>query len=61
MKIIKPVTKDPICGMDIDESSALTANRDGQTFYFCGDDCRKKFIAASVSAMPEGKSHDCCE
>ncbi len=61
MKILKPRTKDPICGMDVDESSALSANRNGQTFYFCGSRCQKKFIAASASAMPDEKSHGCCE
>jgi Cu+-exporting ATPase len=28
---------DPICGMTVDEASALCAERDGQTFYFCSD------------------------
>jgi YHS domain-containing protein len=28
---------DPICGMTVDEASALYAERDGQTFYFCSD------------------------
>ena len=34
METSKPVTKDPICGMSVDESTALSATRDGQTFYF---------------------------
>lgn len=36
---------DPICGMQVDEGTDLTAERDGQTFYFCSDHCRQKFIA----------------
>lgn len=36
---------DPICGMQVDEGTDLTAERDGQTLYFCSDHCRQKFIA----------------
>jgi Cu+-exporting ATPase len=43
-------TKDPICGMTVDEATALRAGRDGQTFYFCSDLCRKKFLAEAQSA-----------
>jgi P-type Cu+ transporter len=35
---------DPICGMTVDETSALRAERNGQTFYFCSDHCRQKFL-----------------
>ena len=49
------MTKDPICGMTVDESSALRAERDGQTFYFCGDHCRKKFLSAPATAKHEEK------
>lgn len=38
------MAKDPICGMMVDESSPLRAERDGQTFYFCSEHCRKKFV-----------------
>lgn len=36
------MTKDPICVMTVDEASALCAERDGQTFYFCSDHCRQR-------------------
>ncbi|MBW3599749.1 MAG: HAD-IC family P-type ATPase, partial [Planctomycetes bacterium] len=36
---------DPICGMTVDEATALSAERDGETFYFCCDHCRQKFLA----------------
>ena len=61
MKTSEPVTKDPICGMSVDESSALSAQRDGQTFYFCSDHCRQKFMSAPATAKPEKESHGCCE
>jgi YHS domain-containing protein len=37
---------DPICGMQVDEASALRAERDGQTWFFCCDHCRQKFLAS---------------
>jgi Cu+-exporting ATPase len=49
--------KDPICGMTVDKSSALHADRDGKTFYFCSERCRKKFLSASNSGKPEEKPH----
>ena len=30
--------------MTVDENSALSAERDGQTHYFCSEHCRKKFL-----------------
>lgn len=35
---------DPICGMTVHESSPLRAERDGQTYYFCSEHCRKRFV-----------------
>ena len=53
-------TKDPICGMNVDEASALHAERDGKTFYFCSDHCRQKFLSAPAGQKPEEESHGCC-
>jgi Cu+-exporting ATPase len=52
--------KDPICGMTVDEASALHAERDGKTFYFCSDHCRQKFLSAPAGTKPEEKSRGCC-
>lgn len=46
------VTKDPICGMTVDESTALHTERDGKKFYFCSDHCRQKFLATPAGAKP---------
>ena len=35
--------KDPICGMEIDKSKAVTLEKDGKTYYFCSENCKKKF------------------
>ena len=60
MKTSKLVTKDPICGMNVDESSALSAKRDGQTFYFCSDHCRQTFMSAPAGTKPDKASSGCC-
>jgi len=39
------MAKDPICGMMVDEATSLRAERDGQTYYFCCEHCRQKFLA----------------
>jgi uncharacterized membrane protein YraQ (UPF0718 family)/YHS domain-containing protein len=36
---------DPVCGMKVDRTKALTAERNGKTLYFCSEGCRKKFLA----------------
>src|SRR4029079_5629610 len=36
---------DPICGMTVVESSPLRAERNGKTYYFCSEHCRKTFVA----------------
>jgi Cu+-exporting ATPase len=39
------MTNDPICGMTVDERVAISAERDGETYYFCSEHCRRKFLA----------------
>lgn len=39
--------KDPVCGMQIDPASAIgKAEHGGKTYYFCSQQCEKKFDAA---------------
>jgi P-type Cu+ transporter len=49
------MAKDPICGMTVDEEEALSTERDGETFYFCSEHCRKKFLSPADSEEPEKK------
>ena len=35
--------QDPVCGMEIDKSKAVTLEKDGKTYYFCSDNCKNKF------------------
>lgn len=37
--------RDPICGMTVKESTPLRIERNGETFYFCSEHCRRKFAA----------------
>lgn len=38
------MTKDPVCGMDIDEKTAASSKEhDGTTYHFCSTGCLKQF------------------
>jgi uncharacterized protein len=37
---------DPVCGMKVDRSKALSASHDGHTYFFCSDHCRHQFPGA---------------
>jgi Cu+-exporting ATPase len=64
------MTKDPVCGMDVDPSTAgFQATFDGRTFYFCSQNCHDKFKAnpeqyvaaapAKAAPTPEGTVWTC--
>ena len=55
------MTTDPMCGMTVDDASALRTERDGQTFYFCGEHCRQKFQSAPATTKHEEEPHGCCQ
>lgn len=37
------MAKDPVCGMDVDEKTALRSEYKGQTYYFCSPGCKRAF------------------
>lgn len=38
------MTRDPVCGMTVDEKTAVaSANYKGTTYYFCCPACKEKF------------------
>lgn len=51
------MTKDPICQMTVDESTALRAQRDGKTSYFCSEHCREVFLSQNEPVKAVGS---CC-
>ncbi len=40
---------DPICGMTVDDATAISAERDGKTYYFCCAHCRARFLSQGES------------
>jgi len=55
---------DPICGMTVDEATALHAERDEEIFYFCSEHCRQMFLNRNVikkdAEKPQGKAIYTC-
>lgn len=59
---------DPVCGMTVKTAAAKSSVVGGRAYYFCSDDCRDKFEAATdqyvkgVAASRERKEHrhGCC-
>ena len=39
---------DPVCGMTVDRSKALTTVVDGKTLYFCSERCRQSYAAGGA-------------
>jgi Cu+-exporting ATPase len=46
--------------MTVDEATAIHAERDGKTFYFCGEHCRQKFLSSPAEAKAKPKAGCCC-
>ena len=44
------MAKDLICGMDVDEETALRSEYKGQTYYFCSPAC-KPSVSARASRL----------
>ncbi len=34
---------DPVCGMKVDEKTAILSHKGAKTEYFCSEACKKKF------------------
>jgi Cu(I)/Ag(I) efflux system membrane fusion protein len=53
-------SKDPLCGMDVDEETAETEGRTvkfaGRTFYFCSIGCMKRFTESPRQYAEKGRS-----
>jgi len=49
--------KDVVCGMTIDPAKAKGGKSDykGKTYYFCSDDCKKKFDKEPAKYVPDPK------
>jgi YHS domain-containing protein len=40
----KHIKVDPVCGMNIPDTSVYRTTRNGETYFFCGEDCRQAFV-----------------
>lgn len=38
------LTTDPVCGMEVEIASSLSAEHEGRTHYFCSEKCRVRFV-----------------
>ena len=64
MNATDQMATDPVCGMPVDKATGLAATKAGETFYFCSEHCRQKFLAGSTDSAgesrDEGGEHSCC-
>ncbi len=53
------MAKDPVCGMDVEESTAKhTAQYEGKTYYFCAPGCKRAFESEPQKYLdPAYKAH----
>jgi copper/silver-translocating P-type ATPase len=45
---------DPICGMTVDEATALRGERNGDVAFFCSDHCRQSWLGETKPGAPTG-------
>ena len=52
------MTKDPVCGMEVDEATAeWTSDHMGKTYYFCAPGCKKAFDKDPMKYMEGEEQH----
>lgn len=42
---------DPVCGVYVPQGQAVSCRKEGQTFYFCSDNCCKIFLGGKDAAV----------
>lgn len=53
------MTKDPVCGMDVDETKASAkSEHKGETYYFCSDGCKTSFEKEPDKYAGKGQSQE---
>jgi YHS domain-containing protein len=48
------LVKDPVCGMHLAEELALPMNANGETQYFCSQECRAKYESSVLRRAANG-------
>jgi YHS domain-containing protein len=46
---------DPICGMRVSSQTGLSGEKDGVTYYFCGEGCRQTFLEGPSRPVTLGR------
>lgn len=50
------MAKDPVCGMNVEESkAAATSSYKGQTYYFCAKGCKESFDKDPEKYLAKGR------
>src|SRR3954451_17020228 len=44
---------DPVCGMQVDKSKAISLEDGGRTVYFCSEHCRHTYVESMESSSPQ--------
>ena len=57
------MTRDPVCDMQVDPATAVHAERDNETFYFCSEHCRSRFLGQEPKRRTSPAAYICpmCE
>ena len=59
LRDIVTMATDPVCGMAIERERAVSAARDGETWYFCSRGCRAEYLGGpTAEAVIEGPAGD---
>jgi len=45
------MAKDPVCGMEVDESKALKSEKEGKVYFFCSKNCQDKFLGKKEETL----------
>ena len=49
---------DPVCGMEVDpERAEASAGYRGETYYFCAEGCKEKFVKEPGKYVPAEEDH----
>lgn len=54
-KDIVTMATDPVCGMAVERERAVSAERDGETFFFCSRGCREEFLGGLDKIAVNGR------
>jgi YHS domain-containing protein len=57
IKGVKNMTKDPVCGMQVDEKKSPTSVSEGKKYAFCSESCKDEFDANPKLYVSSTDSH----